>query len=97
MSYFDRPPPGPDNVPPLPSPPPPRDGCQTALLILAGVVLLFPGLCTWAIFGWDLFKPSNAHDPLVQIFFIAGFVGIVLIVVAVGLWIYRRRMVAKRR
>ena len=46
---------------PPPSPPPPRDGCLTALMIGAGIVLLLPGLCAVLIIGFD---PRHAlTDP----------------------------------
>jgi hypothetical protein len=56
MSDTGTPPPTP-NPPPLqgdasPIAPPRRDGCLTAFMVTAGVVLLFPGLCFLA-FGSD--------------------------------------------
>jgi len=42
-----------DIPPPLPSRPPPQgDGCLTAIMIVIGIVLLLPGLCSlFFIFG----------------------------------------------
>jgi hypothetical protein len=45
MSDTGHPPPAPPPVPP-----PPRSGCLTALMVLMGVILLLPGLCTLAFF-----------------------------------------------
>lgn len=54
MSDTSTPPPTPK--PPLqedasPIAPPRRDGCLTAFMVIAGVVLLFPGLCFLAFGG----------------------------------------------
>lgn len=36
------------------TPPPPPNGCLTALMILAGIVLLLPGLCSLVVGGMML-------------------------------------------
>jgi hypothetical protein len=38
---------------PPPSPPPARNGCLTALMIGAGIVLLLPGVCAVLIVTFD--------------------------------------------
>jgi len=43
-----------DNVPPPlpPRPPPQRDGCLTAIMVVIGIILLLPGACSlFFIFG----------------------------------------------
>jgi hypothetical protein len=65
--------------PPLPLPPSQKSGCGTAVLVLFGLILLLPGLCTIIV--------SNGHlsqfSPVTEITFAIGFVG--LIVIALGL------------
>lgn len=54
MSDTGTPPPAPEqpaDVPVAPPLPPRRDGCLTAFMVTAGVVLLFPGLCFLAFAG----------------------------------------------
>ena len=42
----------PDGPPPPPPPPQERSGCLTALMIVIGIILLLPGLCSlFFIFG----------------------------------------------
>ena len=55
MSDTGTPPPAPEASPPdipasLPAPAQ-RDGCVTALMVVGGLVLLFPGLCFLAFAG----------------------------------------------
>jgi uncharacterized membrane protein HdeD (DUF308 family) len=74
--------------PVLPETPPPsrpqRSGCLTAFMILAGVVMLLPGLCA-LIFGAMALTDSNWADfmPLVMLGLLIGFGGVMLIWVAV--------------
>ena len=75
MSDTGTPPPAPE--PPLqedasPIAPSRRDGCLTAFMVTAGVVLLFPGLCFLA-FGSD----AGAFVPI----------GLILIGIAIFLFI----------
>ncbi|MCP3395879.1 hypothetical protein [Bradyrhizobium sp. CCGB20] len=75
MSDTGTPPPAPK--PPLqedasPAAPPQRSGCLTAFMVIAGVVLLFPGLCFLA-FG----AQAGAFVPI----------GLVLIGIAIFLFI----------
>jgi hypothetical protein len=71
--------------PPRPSPPAQRSGCLTAFMILAGLILLLPGLCA-VIFGVGEFT-SSSTDPvvmtLVTVGLILGAVGIGMIWTAI--------------
>ena len=58
--------------------PPQRNGCLTAFLVLAGVVL--PGLCTMAFFRGGLSDPSMSLIALIT--FLVSLGGIALIVFA---------------
>ena len=60
--------------------PPQRNGCLTAFLVLAGVVLLLPGLCTMAFFRGGLSDPSMSLIALIT--FLVSLGGIALIVFA---------------
>ena len=54
MTDTGTPPPVPEAPPPdIPAAPPPaqRDGCVTALMVVGGLALLFPGLCFFAFAG----------------------------------------------
>jgi hypothetical protein len=66
--------------PPAPQPPPQRDGCATAFMLIAGIILLLPGvLCVMLL---SAFKASG-NDPFsVGSFLLAG-CGIALILYAV--------------
>ncbi|EJN12596.1 hypothetical protein PMI42_04084 [Bradyrhizobium sp. YR681] len=75
MSDTGTPPPAPQ--PPLqedasPTAPPQRNGCLTAFMVVAGVVLLFPGLCFMAFAG-----QADAF----------GLIGLVLIGISIFLFI----------
>jgi hypothetical protein len=61
----------PDNVPP------PRHGCLTALMVLAGIVFLLPGVCTLAVAG-D-FHSDPLFGMIAVIAFVFGIGGILLI------------------
>jgi hypothetical protein len=65
------------------------DGCLAGLLIIAGIVLLFPGLCTRLFFGHDLFKPNVPLPQPVVIMFGLGLVGTALIVVGFVMTVLR--------
>jgi hypothetical protein len=72
--------------PDRPEPPPSRrHGCLTALMIVAGIILLLPGLCALLFSG---ILPGQAHfgwvfNPFVVVGVLVGIGGIVLIVVAI--------------
>jgi hypothetical protein len=69
-------------LPPPTGTPPPRNGCLTAVMVIAGVVLLLPGLCA-AIFGVGSLIDIQHYDSMftVPILFglLLGFAGIMLI------------------
>lgn len=75
------------NIPPEAPEPPPlrppaqRDGCLTAFMIIAGIVLLLPGLCTLLIGAGQLSSPGVA--PIATVTFSIGMVGLILIVFAI--------------
>jgi hypothetical protein len=77
--------PEPPTSPPQPSSPAQRSGCLTAFMILAGLILLLPGLCA-VIFGIGEFS-SSSTDPvvmtLVTVGLILGAVGIGMIWTAI--------------
>ena len=58
----------PTKPPPLANPPP-RHGCLTALMVVVGIALLLPGICTLVL------SRGNFGDPLM-----AGIAGITLLV-----------------
>ena len=77
------PPPATPEPPPIPAPTaaaPPRNGCLTAFLVLVGVVLLLPGLCTMVFLGGGYSDPTMSLIALVTFLIALG--GIVLIVLA---------------
>jgi hypothetical protein len=62
-------------------PPPQRNGCLTAFMVILGVILLLPAMCTLIFAKADLFSdPSVAK--LAAVIFAVGFGGIVLICLA---------------
>jgi hypothetical protein len=83
MSEPDNPPsPAAPEPPPTPSPaaaPPQRNGCLTAFMVLVGLILLLPGLCTMAFYG-------RGGDPTMSLIALITFLvavgGIALIVFA---------------
>jgi drug/metabolite transporter (DMT)-like permease len=66
MSEIPPPPPTPPGV----RPPAQRSGCLTAFMIIAGLILLLPGLCA-AIFGLNEFTTSST-DPVVTVLVLIG-------------------------
>jgi hypothetical protein len=85
MSDTGQPPAAPEQppqVPPAAPPPLPRNGCLTAVMVLAGIVLLLPGLCTLLLFG-----NGGGSDPsigaIASITFLVALLGVFLIVMAV--------------
>jgi len=75
MSNSDRPPDGGGRDPALA-----RSGCLTAFLILAGAVLLLPGLCAIIMFAADWKGALSASTlPFLVILLAIGFGGVVMI------------------
>jgi hypothetical protein len=69
--------------PPIPPrAPPPRGGCLTAFMVVAGVILLLPGVCA-LIFGFGTLSSSRS-DPLVT-----GLVTLGLMVAVGGVFLIR--------
>jgi uncharacterized RDD family membrane protein YckC len=69
------PPPGTPEPPPIPArvgAPPQRNGCLTAFLVLVGVLLLLPGVCTMA------FMSGGGSDPTMSL------IALITFLVAVG-------------
>jgi hypothetical protein len=71
----------------LPPPPPPaqRSGCLTALMVVAGLIMLLPGLCA-VIFGVGSLTNSSIEPILMVLVLLGlfvGFLGIMLIRAAV--------------
>jgi hypothetical protein len=77
----ESPPPAPPQAPP----PAERHGCLTALMVVAGLIMLLPGLCA-IIFGVGSLTGSSI-DPIVTVLVAlglsVGFLGIMLIRAAV--------------
>ena len=57
MSYADPPPTGP--TPPVGPTPQPRHGCLTAFMIIIGIILLLPGLCSLIFVFGGLVKSAE--------------------------------------
>ncbi len=75
----DTPPPV---LPPVPTPAQARSGCLTALMVLAGIIMLLPGLCALLFGGAFLFEGGRmASDiaPLVFLGLVIGLGGVALI------------------
>jgi hypothetical protein len=68
------------DVPP-PAPPRQRSGCLTAFLVVSGLILLLPGLCTVILFNGHVGEADAI--AITEITFTIGFVGLILILVAV--------------
>ena len=75
----------PPPAPPRPPPPAQRSGCLTALMVIAGLIMLLPGLCA-IIFGVGSLTNSSV-EPIVMVLVLlglfVGFLGILLIRAAV--------------
>jgi hypothetical protein len=77
MSDLDRPPP--------PVPPAQRSGCATAFMVVAGVILLLPGLCALIVGAAALTGESFPSDiaSFIVLGLLAGFAGVMLIWAAI--------------
>jgi hypothetical protein len=65
---------------PMPPPndlPPQRHGCATALMVVVGIILLLPGVCTLLVSGGHLGDPLMAGIGLITFLVFMG--GIALI------------------
>jgi hypothetical protein len=82
-SGWSSPPPVP--TPPGATPPGQRSGCLTAFMIVAGIILLLPGLCA-VIFGVGSLAYMHFDQDvmgLVTLGLVIGFGGVMLIVSAI--------------
>jgi len=71
---------------PPPPPPPPRSGLLTAFMVLAGVILLMPGLCALGFGASGLFSSEHYESgltPFILVGLLVGFGGIMLIRAAI--------------
>lgn len=82
MSDSDRTPPQTLDRPPPGAPPRPT-GCLTAFLVVVGVILLLPGLCTLVLSGGRPFTDALGSQ-IATITFTIGFFGIALIWLALS-------------
>jgi hypothetical protein len=75
----------PPSPPPRLPPPAQRGGCLTAIMVVAGLIMLLPGLCA-IIFGVGSLTNSSI-EPIVMVLVLSGlfvsFLGILLIRAAV--------------
>jgi len=82
MSDPDNPsPPAAPEPPPISAPtaaPPRRNGCVTAFLVLVGVVLLLPGLCTMAFLGGHS-DPTMSVIALITFLIALGGIGLIVL------------------
>jgi hypothetical protein len=83
MSYGDMPPtrPAPPPGPPPLAPPPQRHGCLTALMVIAGLILLLPGLCA-LVFGVGSLTSGGLERgilPFVLVGLLVGAGGVLMI------------------
>ena len=89
MSDANNPPPVSNTPPAQPPanmpPPPPRSGWVTALMAIAGIILLLPGVCALVFGAMSLSSPSSAAGimPFVMVGLLVGFGGLVLVVSAI--------------
>jgi hypothetical protein len=83
----DAPPPSPPPPPYVYRPPPPqeRSGCLTAIMVVSGIILLIPGLCSLIFVAGGLVK--SAED----LRFVVGLGAVGCLGVALLWWAIRRR------
>ena len=76
---------GPAGLPRSAPPPQPRHGCLTALMVLAGIVMLLPGLCAVIVGGLSLGESQldSSIISLVLLGLVVGVGGILLIRAAI--------------
>ena len=68
------------NASPLPPAPPRRNGVLTVFMVLAGIIMLLPGLCA-VVFGVASINDSMLRNflPLIVVCLLIGFGGIMLL------------------
>ncbi len=83
MSSLDHAPPP---AGPPAAPPPQRSGCLTALMVIFGIIMLLPGLCSLLFGGASVFEQGKIESdiaPLVFLGLVVGAVGVALIWAAI--------------
>ena len=72
----------PTDLSPTEPPPPSRNGCLTALMVVAGIVMLLPGLCSLLFGGAMLTGGDRIDGSILMIFMVTlgiALIGILLI------------------
>ncbi|WP_375158023.1 hypothetical protein [Bradyrhizobium sp. RDT46] len=84
MSISDPPPPAPSGPPPAPKEK--RSGCLTALMAIAGIFMLLPGLCALLFGGMSVIDGGRIPSDMASLVFLGlviGIGGVVLIWAAI--------------
>ncbi|MGO4716925.1 hypothetical protein [Bradyrhizobium sp. 2TAF24] len=55
----------PDTPPPAQPPQPARSGCLTAIMVIAGIIMLLPGLCSLVVGGIGLMSGGGIADGMI--------------------------------
>ncbi|PWE76056.1 hypothetical protein XF30_04045 [Bradyrhizobium sp. SUTN9-2] len=72
--------------PPAPTPGPARSGCLTALMAIAGIFMLLPGLCALLFGGVSMFEDGKITGdiaPFVLLGLVVGIGGVAMIWAAI--------------
>ncbi|MDF0517208.1 hypothetical protein P0R31_08185 [Bradyrhizobium yuanmingense] len=75
MSISDTPPPAPP-APPPPVPTEKRGGCLTALMAIAGIFMLLPGLCALLFGGMSVVEGGRIPADIASLIFLGLVIGI---------------------
>ena len=75
MSSSDTPPPAPPSPPPAP-PMQKRSGCLTALMAVAGIFMLLPGLCALLFGGMSVVEGGRIPADIASLVFLGLVIGI---------------------
>ncbi|MFG3756801.1 hypothetical protein, partial [Klebsiella pneumoniae] len=54
-----------DTPPPAQPPQPARSGCLTAIMVIAGIIMLLPGLCSLVVGGIGLMSGGGIADGMI--------------------------------
>lgn len=74
MSISDTPPPTPPVPPPAPTEK--RGGCLTALMAIAGIFMLLPGLCALLFGGMSVVEGGQIPSDMASLIFLGLVIGI---------------------
>ncbi|MDA9506767.1 hypothetical protein XI09_19470 [Bradyrhizobium sp. CCBAU 11386] len=74
MSISDTPPPAPPGPPPAPTDK--RSGRLTALMAIAGIIMLLPGLCALLFGGMSVFEGGRIASDIAPLVFLGLVVGV---------------------